>query len=441
MIIDTQILPILSGFIWGFSVCIHLTITLFGIIWGFNDIRRVFATNTNEITAAAADDSADDDIIDVNITINNSNNNNNNKNIRNITYTIVRPIRGNEDPGLEQNLLSLIRPVQSDATRQHILCLNRQEFELAKRLQTLGTKETTCDDNSSSSSPHITVIFIENDGTGIKKNDKVLKMKKAVKKATGDWIMFVDSNIRLPDKFMKNIERISTMAKTQRIDIITGIPGGIDATNYIGNIEKCIMNTFFARLLTICDIATFQPISGKFMMFSRSFIDNCLDEYLSEAEYYICEDYVFWRKAFNNSVSVHILDIPIYQYIGNPSMKRVFSRFIRWFLIHRKVNTLVFLVEPILFMHIVSGLIGSHFFAMTCASYRWFWFLCGHMSLAFVMDLTLMSSIDHTTGLSCFWSWIVTQIVIPIMWFSSIFSNSITWRGEKIKVGKNGKIC
>ena len=465
-----HILPIFTGILWCISLCVNLSSTFVSCFCFFKDVRRPKYKKENQSHSSGAKKK--------NVSSSSSSSAATTTTISKPRYTIVRPVRlAEKDPGILDNILCFINPLQSDPKRQHLIYFSSRNEPVVNNLYSrLGINNNGDDDNddienrlpeedmflgtqlvvdsSSSSSSisnhnqhhqHIEILFTDQN-IDTSKNEKAVKMRQALKKAKGEWVIFADSNVRVPEQFINELDNIidTAMANNNlvsRPDIISGIPGGIEPSNLFGGIETCIMNTIFARESVIATISGYNPINGKFMMFRRSFVDEKLDDYLKECETSVCEDNVIWNRSVKDKLHVQIICIPVYQYIGNPRFNRVFSRFRRWFIIHRKLNLLFFLIEFIVFMPVVSALLGSittlSMFPQ-CQKYEVIWFLCIHTMIYYLMDLCMMSSIDYKTGIGYFWYWVTAQFTLPIIWLASIFSNSVCWRGRKLKIGKNG---
>ena len=451
-------LPILTGILWSISLCVNLSSTVVSCFCFFKDIRRpTYKTKEKQSPPPSSPKN--------NNTSSSSTSSSTSTTCSKPKYTIVRPVRlAEEDPDVIDNILCFIRPLQSDPERQHLIYFSSKNEPVVNKLYSrLGIRsdiEKGMDkqqekerilfqDNpkpeeekiGTHNRQHVEILFIDN-SIELSKNEKALKMRQSLKKAEGEWIIFVDSNIRVPEQFISELDNITNNNNlASRPDIISGIPGGIESSNLFGGIESCIMNTIFARECVIATVSGYNPISGKFMMFRRSFVDRKLDEYLKECETSVCEDNVIWQRALKDGLDIRILCIPVYQHIGNPSFKRVFSRFRRWFIIHRKLNLLLFFIDFTMFMPAISAVFGSIttlWIFPQCQKYEVIWFLFIHTMIYYLMDLCIMSSIDYKTGIGYFWSWFTAQMLLPFIWLASIFSNSVCWRGRKLKIGKNG---
>jgi ceramide glucosyltransferase len=260
-------------------------------------------------------------------------------------------------------------------------------------------------------------------------NPKINNMAKAYREAKYDWLVISDSNVRVASNYLKRL----VAHLDPGVGILTSVVAGQNPEGSGGDLEATILNTYYARGMTLA-FAVGQPIVlGKSMMFKKSVADRFGG--LETLSHYLAEDYACGEAIRQLGLKIVMARDPVVQHIGEYTLKNFWSRHIRWGRIRKVQSPLLFWFEPFL------GLFASAVFG-ALAFQKLFGvspvvFAAVHLSLWASCDLLLMRRLGQKVELKMPFVWFLSEFLRLPMWLHIASGNTVNWRGTRL-VLKNG---
>ncbi len=177
-------------------------------------------------------------------------------------------------------------------------------------------------------------------------------------------------------------------------------------------------------------------VIGKSMALRRDVLDSLGGFYAFKD--YLAEDFVMGRTIEKEAkLKVKIAFTPIKNVTVKRSIGDFYNRFLRWGVLQRTCIGIP--------TYLLQGLLNPTFWAL--------WLLVvdpSVMSLIFSVSVILLKSITDTLQtkfLGCDISWLTTlvcnplkDVVIGASWVYGGFSNTVMWRGNKLRVDRNNRL-
>lgn len=329
--------------------------------------------------------------------------------------TILKPLKGAE-PGLQENLESFFKiryPIYelvfsvADANDPARIIVERLQKKYPQRNSRL-------------------LIGEERVGT----NPKVNNLVKGYNAAAFDWILISDSNIRVEDDYLDcMVEPFH-----RDVGIVTSAVFGCEPSGLGGWLEYSYLNSFHARWMILAKWLGRPVVLGKSMLFSKKQANRFGG--ITTLGCYLAEDYMAGEAMRKLGLKIEIVSAPVEQPLMNYSFETFWKRHARWGRIRRKQSPLASVFEP-LTGSIISGLAGAFAF------YLWFDFnalnfIFVHLGVWCFCDMTLLSFLGGRTSIRAVAAWLTREFLAVAMWVDSISSNTVEWRGQKLKIEKGG---
>ena len=257
----------------------------------------------------------------------------------------------------------------------------------------------------------------------ISANPKLNNMVKACREASHAWIVFIDSNVRVPPDFLRRC------VATWRDDTgaVSAPPVGIEPHDFGGVLECAFLNTYEARWQYAVDTVGRGFAQGKTLFYRKADLDrNGLRELAAEP----AEDAATTKMVRRMGLRVRLAP-PSPMPIGPRSFGEVWSRQLRWARLRRATFLREFLPE------IISGSAFPLLIA-GCAAATIGW----SVPATVLAYLVFWEGAEVALALACGWpaGWrlplalLVRDAIMPALWVGAFTGRSYTWKGKALEM-------
>ncbi len=262
-------------------------------------------------------------------------------------------------------------------------------------------------------------------------NPKIANLVQAYSQAQHDLILISDSNVRV------RIDYLTRMVAhfDSGVGIVTAVLGARDPQSIAGILQSTMLNTFYSRAMHLAERFSSPCVMGKSMLFSRHTANRFGG--ISTLSKFLAEDYMAGVAMRQLGLRNVIMTDPVIQHMGNYTFKDFWQRNIRWGQIRKIHAPIVFLFEPF-FTSLGSAFCGALAVASLC-QFPLFIFSAIHFSLWFYSDLKLTLIYEKPNPIFAI-IWLFREALHPPLWLASLFSSTVTWRGNQFEILKGGII-
>ena len=331
--------------------------------------------------------------------------------------SVLKPLKG-ADSGLETNLITFFHLDYPDY--ELLFCVAEESDparEVAQRLMNRYPNTRA-------------KLFIGESLIGV--NPKVNNLMVAYHEAKHDWILISDSNVRVPVNYLNTV----TECLEPGVGAVTAVVAGVQGKGIGGKLEVTFLNSFYARWMQIASAFGAPFIVGKSMLFQKSTMERFGG--IKNLGRYIAEDYMAGQGIRRLGLRIKIMQEPIYQYIGDYSLKEFWLRHLRWGRIRKSQAPIAFFIEPWLGA-LVSGGMGA-WIVPECFGVSKALFLAIHFGVWFLCDLAILVSFEKKLSLDCLWFWLLREILAFPLWLHIACGSHILWRGNRLQILPGGLV-
>lgn len=253
------------------------------------------------------------------------------------------------------------------------------------------------------------------------RNPKVSNLAPAIEAADHELILVKDSNIRLQENQLAELVQNLTTG----VGLVCAVPIGVASAGFSAEIERAILNGYFAPFLIGLSSINMNIGFGKVMLFERSNfhraggIRTIGDTFGDDQALARAFERLDLRTVYTPRV--------VHQPLGHRSFRDVCDRQVRWMAIRRFEEPLAYVSEP-LFSCAFAVATG----AAAAPVFGWPAWLIAAGTLAFwLAEETLL-----VTFKGWGWSWkfplagLCREIIVPALWVKSWFSRDVQWAGS-----------
>lgn len=256
-------------------------------------------------------------------------------------------------------------------------------------------------------------------------NPKLNNLVKGWNAAHHEWIVMADSNIFLPDGYVRTL----FACWTPGTGLVCSPPVGGDPDGLAAEIECAFLNTYQARWQIAADTVGLGFAQGKTMLWHRDLLDQAggIRALASEP----AEDAAATKIVRQAGLKVRLAPAPFVQPLGTRDLRSVWDRQVRWARLRRVTFKLFFFPE----------LISGGLFPMLAAVF---------LTAAGILPLeALLALAVAWYGAEALLAWyagwhhsalslparILRDILIPPLWIAAWTGNTFTWRGTAMQIG------
>jgi ceramide glucosyltransferase len=270
-------------------------------------------------------------------------------------------------------------------------------------------------------------IVVERCGDGL--NPKVNNLIPAYKFSQYEHILISDSNVMVRPDYLKEIVR---RANEENVGLVCNLIRGTGGHNIGAILENLHLNSFIMGSVCFLDKFLKMPcVIGKSMLMRKRDLE-AIGGFASVKDI-LAEDYVIGDRMHKAGkkvvVSNHMID-NVNEYWG---MKRFVNRHTRWGKLRWKIGGVKYLSElinnpvfisciPLLFLEATAAAVS---FALTVSVIK------------VIGDYHLGRNIGSKLNPLHYLLSPLKDVLIGIIWFVPILSNTVVWRGNRYLIGKN----
>lgn len=333
--------------------------------------------------------------------------------------SILRPLKG-LDEHLEDNIASL-----ADGIRY-------SNYEVLLGVESLDEPAAPIALAAERKWPGICRCVVMDSRIGL--NPKVNQLHAMYQQAQGDIIVVSDSNVQVEENYL---EEIAAFLENPQVGIVTNPIIGWKSKTLGSRLESLHLGSGVgAGMISAQAVTKISIVIGKSMALRRDVLDSLGGFYAFKD--YLAEDFVMGRTIEKEAkLKVKIAFTPIKNVTVKRSIGDFYNRFLRWGVLQRTCIGIP--------TYLLQGLLNPTFWAL--------WLLVvdpSVMSLIFSVSVILLKSLIDTLQtkfLGCDISWLTTlvcnplkDVVIGASWVYGGFSNTVMWRGNKLRVDRNNRL-
>ena len=277
--------------------------------------------------------------------------------------------------------------------------------------------------------PHVDAKLLVG-ATAVGPNPKVNNLVKSYQTAKYDTTLISDSNVRVPQHYLKRLAgELDSGTGVVTAVIVGHAPLGIG-----GLLEATFLNTFYARWMMLSARLGWPTVVGKSMFFRRSTMDRFGG--IQNMGRYLAEDYMTGTAMQHLGLRVKIMRDAVPQIIGKHSFKDFWDRHVRWGRMRKSQAPLALFFEP-LCGPVLSGAMGAWGFKglMDIAPLH---FLGAHLLSWFACDVLIMLSMGARVSPLTPFVWITREFLAIPHWVHILSGNTVKWRGNRLRLYPGG---
>jgi ceramide glucosyltransferase len=243
-------------------------------------------------------------------------------------------------------------------------------------------------------------------------------MTKGWRAATGDWVIFADSNLLLPRDY------IQRALGSWRADtgLVSAPPIGGFPEDFYGEIECGLLNTHQARWQYVVDAFGWGYAQGKTLMFRRADLQAIGYERLADEP---AEDAAATKAVRAHGLRVRLARPPFIQPLGKRSAHEVWGRQLRWARLRRMTFPLLYAGE--IFGGVLPPLIAAGVWA-EAADAPTLLVCAGLVILWYAPEILLARMADWPLSVRSVFAWMIRDVTAPVLWLAGWTGRQIVWR-------------
>jgi ceramide glucosyltransferase len=328
--------------------------------------------------------------------------------------SILKPLKGLDD-NLYDNLESLCR-------------LDYPEFELIFSLQTWNDPAYKVAKKIKDKHPETDItIHIERCNEGL--NPKINNLIPAYRISKHDHILISDSNVMIDSGYLKEI---TGHMSNPEVGLVSNLIRGIGGKSFGAVLENLHLNTFVIGSVSFLDKFLRMPcVVGKSMLMKKRDLEAIGG--LTTMKDVLAEDYLIGKRLHEIGKKVVVSGHMINNVNEYWDLKRFLNRHTRWAKIRWQIGGLKYLSElfgnPVFMAALLVLLAG--FSAASLA------FAGAISALKAAGDFVIGRRIGADLKKSSYLLGPIKDMLIGMIWFVPIFSNTVVWRGNRYLIGKD----
>lgn len=260
-------------------------------------------------------------------------------------------------------------------------------------------------------------------------NPKVNNLIPAYRASKYDFFLISDSNVLADKDYLR--DTVQHMEGGE-VGLVSNLIRGIGARTIGSVFENLHLNTFILGGVCFLDKILKMPcVVGKSMLIRKEFFEEIGG--FGAVKSHLAEDYIIGRKmkeaGFKVALSNHVINTAnVYWQTG-----QFMSRHARWGKLRYRIGGISYLAEFLgnfVFLSFIPLLFrGPSKFTLLLPLSAWLLKSCGD----YLTGRTFKSEMHPLLYLLS----PVKDIIIGVVWFVPIFSNSIEWRGDRYTITKD----
>jgi len=333
--------------------------------------------------------------------------------------SLLKPIKGLEEE-LEQNLRSFFE--QDYPAPIEIVFASSEEgdpgMEVAARV--------------AAEHPGVPVKFVRSDAAfGL--NPKVSNLAGALRSASHDLVLQSDANVRARPDYLR---RIVSELLAQDGSLLSSMVTGVGEESFGAALENLQLTAYIGpATCTALHVAGVACVIGKSMLFRRSELESLGGlEYVRDI---LCEDFILGQRYEEAGKKVILSATTVQNVNRHTTFRQFLSRHSRWL----KMQVVIHLGS--FFATLLANPVGLGFAAFLVSGFDP---TVGSIVLAFaaikIAGDAFLVRLNRGTGMRPAHLLLdpLRDVVMLGVWLYSCFSRSVTWRGKKLRFGRESRL-
>lgn len=262
----------------------------------------------------------------------------------------------------------------------------------------------------------------------VSQNPKLNNVAKGWHAASHAWIVLADSNVLMPPDYLQCL----LSAWRPDTGLVSAPPIGSHPRSIWAELECAYLNTYQARWQYAADTLGMGFAQGKTMLWRRSELDAAGGIWALAGE--PAEDAAATKVVRAAGLRVRLPDCAFLQPLGVRSARQVWARQVRWARLRRGTFPGYFALE------VVSGLLAPLLALVLSAS-----LLDVDAVLLALTYAGLWVAAEAWLATAAGWafSWrapvacLLRELLLPALWVQAWFGNSLSWRGNELRVARD----
>lgn len=268
-------------------------------------------------------------------------------------------------------------------------------------------------------------LVVESGSTGKVVNRKVERLITAMSRARGDLIFISDSNVRvLPDDFARTVELFADPS----VGCVSNLFTGSGAEDLGAALESLHLLSFVIPGAVLAAVAGVPCVVGKSMVIRRSVLSDIGG--FERFRTILAEDQAIALAIRAAGRRVVLSPVAVRNVIVKRSVHRAAERQIRWnkirFSFSRDLYGAEILLNPLPFAVVAAGLDPAWSLPLLLVVFV----RVGQAAL-------LRRAIGEPVRLGEVFLMPALDLLMAVTWLVPFFSNSVTWRGYRARIGRN----
>ena len=256
-------------------------------------------------------------------------------------------------------------------------------------------------------------------------NRKVERLIAAAREANGDVLLISDSNVRIePD----DLARTMTAFDDPRVGCVSNLFTGAGARTLGATIESLHLLSFVTTGAVLADTAGMTCVVGKSMALRREAL-HAIGGF-ERFRRVLAEDQAIGLAVKQAGFEVALSPVVVRNVMVDRRVSRALDRLVGWSKIRYAFSHRLYAAELLL---------NPLFFALLAAPVAPLLVVC--VAIARCLQLAVLS---RATGATFGWRQIALTPALDLLmlyaWFVPFFSNSVTWRGYRARVGRDTEL-
>jgi len=331
---------------------------------------------------------------------------------------VLKPLKG-ADPGLEENLASFFRQTYP---RYQIVLGVAEENDPAVAV----ARHVMADH------PHVPARLVVGGSAGVL-NPKVGNLANIVRHAGGELILISDSNVRVSPGYL---EELVAQLERPGVHLVSSPFRGIGRGSVGTACEALHLNTFvMGGVAAVHHLLRGVCVVGKSMLLHRADLEAMggfafLGRFLAEDQ--VCGQEVA-AAGGRLVLSSHVVD----NVVGGVSVRRFLSRHLRWAKIRWRMSRVGYLAELLLNPVFVATVQLA--VVRTAAA-------AGALAAALLVKSAVDAAVERRLGvrrLLVLYPFLVffKDLCVGLTWPVPLISRTVTWRGNRLRIGRRTELC
>ncbi len=326
--------------------------------------------------------------------------------------SILKPLKGIDD--------NLFDNLESFCTQDY------PEYEVILAIQDYNDPAYRTAKKIAEKYPEKVKLLVEKCQLGL--NPKVNNLIPAYRESKYDIVLISDSNVMVEKNYLREIVK---NLSDDNVGLVTNIIRGTGGLSLGAKLENLHLNTFIISSVCFLDRFLKMPcVIGKSMLMRKKDIEAIGG--LEAFKDFLAEDYVIGYNIHKSGKRVVLSSYTIDNVNEYWEVKKFLNRHTRWGKLRWKIGGGKYLSEMLgnpVFMSIISLVLNISWFT--------FFFALWISLVKILFDIYLGNLIKTEMNKKVYLLSPFKDIIIGILWFVPLLSNTVVWRGNRYKIGKH----